>query len=137
MVDNLLYVSRSTLQTGTDALEIEDILATARSRNQALDVTGALIYTNDNFAQLLEGPPDAIEQLMIGIQQDPRHTDVRTVREEKDAFRRFKGWHMAYNGSSVFIARHVRVLAASFAAPSDAHATRLMDLMTSLSQDEI
>jgi hypothetical protein len=136
MIDSLLYVSRAALRTDTDGSGIEDILAVARPRNQSLGVTGALIFTNDNFAQLLEGPADAIDQLMISIGRDPRHKDVRTVREEKDVTRRFEGWHMAYNGSSMFVARHVRVLAASFDAPSEAHTARLMALMISLSRGE-
>ena len=133
MIDNLLYVSRSTLPPDTSASEIDEILSTARSRNEALGVTGALIFTNDNFAQLLEGPGDAIEQVMASIQRDPRHEDVRIVRTDKDVARRLEGWHMAYDGSSVFIARHVRALAASFVTPSDRHVTRLLDLMISLS----
>jgi hypothetical protein len=136
MIDSLLYVSRPALRSDSDGSEIQDILAVARPRNQSLGVTGALIFTNDNFAQLLEGPADAIDQLMTSIRQDPRHKDVRTVREEKDVTRRFDGWHMAYNGSSLFVARHVRVLAATFDAPSEAHAARLMDLMTSLSRGD-
>lgn len=133
MVDTLLYVSRATLPTNMDEDEIAHILATARERNGALGVTGALIFTRDNFAQLLEGPRSAINELMIGIRRDARHTDVRVVREENGVIRRFHGWNMVYNGSSVFVARHVRVLAATFSTPSDLHITRLMELMVSLS----
>lgn len=136
VINCLLYVSRATPQMRTDVSGIDHILATARSRNQALGVTGALIFTQDNFAQLLEGPPHTIDQLMSSIKQDHRHTDVRTVCEKRDVSRRFEGWHMAYEGSSVFVARHVRVLAASFATPSDAQTARLMDLMSSLSQGQ-
>jgi hypothetical protein len=137
VVDSLLYVSRATLPTREGCAEIAEILAIARSRNRALDVTGAIIFTQNNFAQLLEGPRSAIDQLMASIRQDPRHTDVRTVRQEQDVARRFGGWHMAYEGPSVFIARHVRVLAASFSAPSAVHIARLMDLMVSLSKHDL
>ena len=137
MVDSLLYVSRAALPTREGSTELAEILAVARTRNRALDVTGAIIFTQDNFAQLLEGPRAAIDQLMASIRQDPRHTDVRTVRQEQDVARRFEGWHMAYEGPSVFIARHVRVLSASFSTPSDLHIARLMDLMVSLSKHEL
>lgn len=134
MVDNLLYVSRATLPERTDCEEVAGLLETARPRNQALGLTGALIFTRDHFAQLLEGPGDAIGRLMMTIERDPRHTDVRIVHQEKDVGRRFDSWNMAYAGPSIFIARHVRVLAASFSAPSDLHVARLMDLMVSLSK---
>jgi hypothetical protein len=133
VIDNLLYVSRAALPTRTCESELDDILAAARSRNRTLGVTGALIFTHDNFAQLLEGPPGALEKLMSSVQRDPRHTEVKIVGNEKNTTRRFADWDMAYGGSSVFIARHVRVLAASFAAPNHKHASRLMDLMVSLS----
>lgn len=136
MTDSLLYVSRAALKAGAGGSEIEEILATARSRNQSLDVTGALIHTNEGFAQLLEGPSTAIKKLMESIKRDARHTDVRILREETDVDRRFEGWHMAYDGSSIFVARHVRVLSASFAAPDEAQVTRLLDLMMSLAGGE-
>jgi hypothetical protein len=132
-VDNLLYVSRATLPAHTDGDRLAEILAIARARNRALGVTGALIFTGDNFAQLLEGPRRSIDEIMIDIQQDPRHSNVSIVRDENGVGRRFQGWDMAYAGSSIFIARHVRVLAASFSTPSDSHIARLMELMVSLS----
>jgi len=133
LVDTLLYVSRSLLPADTERDEVAAILATARARNRSLGVTGALMFTRDNFAQLLEGPREAIDELMAGIQQDPRHAHVRILREERNVVRRFGGWEMAYDGPSIFVARHVRVLAASFSRPSDLHIDRLMGLMASMS----
>ena len=136
MIDATLYVSRATLEIGAGDTVLDEILSAARARNRTLDVTGALIFTQNHFAQLLEGPAAAIDQLMSSIERDPRHRDVKIVRTERNTVRRFAGWHMAYDGSSVFVARHVRVLAASFSKPSEAHVSRLVDLMVSLSQSQ-
>jgi hypothetical protein len=127
----LLYVSRAT-PARHPSQEIDAILSVARSRNAALGVTGMLIFTQDNFAQLLEGPGHALDRLMKSIERDPRHTAVRTLLTQEIASRTFEGWNMGYEGSSEFIARHIRVLTATFVAPSELHITRLMQLMASL-----
>jgi hypothetical protein len=132
VLNKLLYVSRATPLARSSPKEISRILADARIRNEALSVTGALIFTHDNFAQLLEGPERALTQLMLSIERDPRHTEVRTLLREESTSRTFQGWDMAYEGSSLFIARHLRVLTASFVDPNKLHIERLMDLMASL-----
>jgi hypothetical protein len=128
----LLYVSRAALPAPTGCDEVADILDGARLRNQALGITGALIFTGEHFAQLLEGRGDAIGRLMKDIERDPRHTDVRIVQRENDVDRVFDRWSMAYAGPSIFIARHIRVLTAIFSTPNSLHVTRLVDLMISL-----
>jgi hypothetical protein len=132
VLNKLLYISRATPLAHAGASEIDRILSAARIRNESLQVTGALISTQDNFAQILEGPQDALDQLMESIERDPRHTEVRTLLRQDNVLRTFEGWHMAYEGSSLFIARHIRVLTACFQAPNEIHVTRLMDLMASL-----
>ena len=50
---HLCYVSTATrLMTQADLL---DLLATARQRNKACDVTGMLLYKDMSFVQILEG----------------------------------------------------------------------------------
>jgi hypothetical protein len=90
------------------------------------------MFAGGHFAQLLEGPPDAINQLMISIQKDVRHTNLIIVREGENVARVFESWYMAYNGSSVLVARHVRALSTPFAARTDAQVDRFIDMMTSL-----
>jgi Sensors of blue-light using FAD len=132
VLHKLLYVSRATPQARDRPDAIEEIVAAARSRNAALGVTGMLIFTQDNFAQILEGPGHALDRLMRSIERDPRHTEVRTLLRQEIESRTFQGWRMGYEGSSVFIARHIRVLTACFVAPSGLHVSRLMELMASL-----
>ena len=73
----LLYVSTRLYPAISEGHEVAGIIAVARSRNAALDVTGALVVTTDHYAQLLEGPPAALEQLLASIRRDPRHSDMR------------------------------------------------------------
>lgn len=127
----LVYVSRSTLSIDGDAAVVEDIVKVANIRNALLRVTGALVYTELHFAQVLEGPAPAIEKLMASIRQDQRHTDLTVVAEHKAASRRFGAWEMAYAGPSPFFDRHLKPLIAP--RPSDRPQTELVErLITSM-----
>lgn len=89
-----LYTSRSLM---TDYLtELGPLVEVSRRRNEALEVTGALIFTGSFFAQFLEGPAEGIAALKASIERDPRHTDVRTARIEPCEDRRFGAWTLAY-----------------------------------------
>jgi hypothetical protein len=74
---SLLYISRSRLQSDSAGACIQDVVATSRIRNSGLDVTGALLFTGSHFAQILEGPPSSVEELMQSIKRDPRHDSVK------------------------------------------------------------
>ena len=75
---------------------LEDILAAARRNNSRLGVTGALLYSNRRFAQVLEGPPDAVEQIFETIQCDPRHDHVAVIEVSAPESRAFADWSMAF-----------------------------------------
>ncbi len=98
----LVYCSRNRLQ-GTDAqvtAELQGILASARKNNPKLGVTGALLYNAGNFAQVLEGSLESIQQIFEIIQRDPRHSEVTVVESGPAAERDFPEWSMAFSGST-------------------------------------
>lgn len=80
--------------------EVRRILETSRRNNAAEGVTGALLFNNGCFAQVLEGPYDAVERTFERIQLDERHADVVPLQFEAVASRGFQNWSMAYIGSS-------------------------------------
>lgn len=110
---SLMYVSRSSLSLKGDYEVVDDIVRIALSRNAQLHVTGALIYTELHFAQVIEGPSSALGELMESIVTDKRHTDVTVVARHKISKRRFSAWSMAYKGPSPFLDRHVKPLVAA------------------------
>jgi hypothetical protein len=94
----ILYCSRNFIGGGpaqNDA-EISQILATARANNSRQSVTGALLFNSGCFAQVLEGPRTAIEQIFERIQRDPRHGDVTVLESGSAARRDFPEWSMAH-----------------------------------------
>ena len=104
---SLLYVSRSTGLPGAVKDNVKAIVATARARNPGLGLTGALLFTGEYFAQVLEGTAATVDQMMAIVARDHRHDRVMVVAREPIVGRRFNKWSMAYCGPSQFVARHV------------------------------
>ncbi len=69
------------------------------SNNQALGITGALIYENSKFGQVIEGLEKDIEALWQKIQKDSRHKNVRLIESKTISERSFSKWTMVFQGN--------------------------------------
>lgn len=73
----LAYVSTSLLADDpNNRRQVADILLASRRNNAESDVTGALLATDRNFAQVLEGEREAVETAYERIARDKRHKDI-------------------------------------------------------------
>lgn len=90
-IKHVIYTSRPTF---FDADVLESILRTSRANNTKWLVTGNLIFHSDLFLQLLEGPPEAIDELYQKILSDSRHSDIIKLRDENTDRRLFATWTM-------------------------------------------
>lgn len=88
------YVSRAVETFDDEGLA--ELLAQSRRSNHEHGLSGMLLYRRGRFFQVLEGPEDAVDELMTKIRRDPRHTDVRVLLTEQLAQRRFDEWTMGY-----------------------------------------
>ena len=120
---SLLYISRAGLVAGATDAEIEAIVRVSTVRNAAAEVTGALLFTGDRFAQMLEGDETAVLQIMASIAADPRHRDVTVIEQGPIDRRRFARWSMVRSGQSTFAAATVARALADRRAP-DGYAVR-------------
>ncbi|WP_150954896.1 BLUF domain-containing protein [Microbacterium testaceum] len=91
---SISYVSAASEPFDDDRLN--DLLAQSRRSNHEHDLTGMLLYRRGRFFQVLEGPQDAVDELMTKIRRDPRHTGVRVLLSEPIGERRFTEWTMGY-----------------------------------------
>lgn len=98
----LLYVSENRIEgeVADVAREIETILDASRRHNDALGITGALIFNCGFFAQVLEGSREAVERMFELIRQDPRHDKIQLIFAGEVEAREFPHWTMAYIGRS-------------------------------------
>ena len=108
----LLYISRNRVSEDMQAQEVATILKSSLANNRAHSVTGALVGTPDYYAQVLEGPRDAVMRTMQWIEADPRHEDIRIVAREMIPQRSFAQWSLAHIGNSPELDGAIRNLAA-------------------------
>lgn len=94
MVYQIIYASESSTPMQWD--DLEDILEHARICNAAEGITGALVYADGVFLQILEGDRVKVQALMIKIMQDLRHETVTVLRECEMPCALFGSWQMAY-----------------------------------------
>ena len=90
----IMYSSKATEQMTVD--ELGEILSDARIGNKARNITGALVYVDGVFFQILEGDKDAVRKLMSSIARDSRHKSVKVFYDTEVDERVFQSWSMAY-----------------------------------------
>lgn len=90
----LMYSSQTT--DPMSAISLEQILAEARTDNAKRNITGALVYADGVFFQILEGDKEVVRNLMADIAQDDRHHSVKVFYEAEVEARAFDSWSMGY-----------------------------------------
>lgn len=93
-LDQLVYCSRSRLSPENEASEIADIVHVAAFLNARNGITGALTLQDGVFVQFLEGPPNALDILMLHLHFDERHEDIEIVARDSIERRNFPAWGM-------------------------------------------
>lgn len=88
----IIYVSSSASIMTPEALET--IAAQARVNNPRDQITGMLLYGDQLFFQVLEGPDDQIASMSERIWNDPRHNGIREFKNEPVDARSFPDWSM-------------------------------------------
>jgi hypothetical protein len=78
--------------------ELRAIVAAARSHNKDDNVTGALLFGNSEFTQVLEGPREIVERTFERIAADRRHTDVTVLSFTPALQRSFPDWSLGFLG---------------------------------------
>lgn len=132
----LVYHSRNALP-GTEAEQaaaVREILASSRRNNPRDGVTGALMFNGGGFAQVLEGPREAVERTFERIQRDDRHADAAMLELAPVGRRGFPAWSMAFVGrSAAGGALHGGLAGESgFADPALLTGERLFDILREL-----
>jgi hypothetical protein len=107
-IRRIFYSSEPT----TSADQVPAIIKASRRNNASASITGLLIYAGDRFAQLIEGPPVGIANLLESLHADTRHRDMKICIDETSDERWISNWSMGYLTNAT-LARHVALLCAS------------------------
>lgn len=92
-LEQLVYVSIGVIRVNS-ALQMADILATARPNNARDGITGALTAVDGSFIQIIEGARGALDHLLLRLMTDDRHRDLTVLERRSIRKRAFPGWDM-------------------------------------------
>ncbi|HYQ72703.1 MAG TPA: BLUF domain-containing protein [Gammaproteobacteria bacterium] len=88
---SLSYTSEMTVNT-----DFMDILEVSRERNDRDEITGVLLFCNNNVMQCLEGSREAVNRTYTRIVRDRRHRNPLLLDYRMLSSRNFPKWSMAY-----------------------------------------
>lgn len=94
MIRQVVYLS--TAQGAVDDEALDGILRQARSGNGPRGITGLMAFGGGLFLQILEGPRDTVEAVLVKIKRDARHGQVRILQDQEVALRDFAGCPMGF-----------------------------------------
>jgi diguanylate cyclase (GGDEF)-like protein len=135
----LVYYSRNTIMGLDEEVQstVHQILETSKRNNAAVGVTGALMFTDGLFAQVLEGQRTAVETVFERIQLDDRHDEVHLLSFGPAEARVFPTWAMAFVGQSALgVAKFGHYAIASGFAFDAADADQITSQLRALLRDE-
>jgi hypothetical protein len=96
----LIYRSHSRIAPADREAVLADIFREARSHNEAVGITGALLITDHWFVQALEGEVSEVRALYERISGDSRHENVSLIEADHEPERVFSRWAMAQVSAS-------------------------------------
>ncbi|RZK36438.1 MAG: BLUF domain-containing protein [Hymenobacter sp.] len=91
---HIIYISRATRQLSS--IELIALLVQARRKNEAIGITGAMVYSEGQFMQVLEGDEATVTALYKCILADARHQAILKLADKPIAERQFLNWTMAF-----------------------------------------
>lgn len=95
-----VLVYRSVAVSPPTEYELENLLRDCQARNKAQGLTGFLLYERGTYFQWLEGPQESLNRVWRSIARDPRHRDVKVLRDEPISDRVFEGWDLKFGQGS-------------------------------------
>lgn len=126
----LIYVSRSKVAGPEAPAALNAILATSRDHNARHDITGALLFSQTRFTQVLEGEETVVKALLERIRHDPRNEELNVIMFSYPDRRRFEGWAMGYAGLTPEMDERLDPLIRSgVGRPASKEAQVMLDLM--------
>lgn len=73
---------------------VGQIVTHARARNPGRGITGLLVFDGMRFCQHIEGPRNAVLELVSSMEMDVRHADMRVVYDGALLQRRYQRFDM-------------------------------------------
>lgn len=95
---SMIHIIYASVETqGFSSAQLTELLEKARVENERRHLTGMLLYSDGNFFQVLEGEPDAVDEMYKKLQLDKRHDQLTVIVREPIAKRYFADWSMGFS----------------------------------------
>ena len=94
MLVRLVYASTAAQPVNSEVLD--NILKTARQRNEVRDLTGLLVFDHQYFLQVIEGDRSMVSLLLGKLFADSRHKALTVVEFDEITQRSFAQWSMSF-----------------------------------------
>jgi len=91
-IEKLVYRS---LRADRGEAELSEMFDRARVRNAEETISGALVYDDRRFLQILEGPRPALAECFLRIARSRLHRGIEIATLEPSPVRLFMTWHLA------------------------------------------
>lgn len=91
-IRQVIYISKAV--DDFTATELHQLATTAAQKNKLCGITGALLFIDKCFIQVIEGDEAAMSTLLVHITADPRHRDIRVISDQLGESRHFADWSM-------------------------------------------
>lgn len=98
----IAYISDNAASVSSEHLNqvMDSIQQDSKRNNSADNISGALMFNQLCFAQILEGESQLIERTFERIQTDPRHQNIQVLDYGPIEKRSFPDWAMAFIGEN-------------------------------------
>jgi hypothetical protein len=128
------YTSLAALDLSEE--QLRSIHEAAHTLNGIDGISGLLLFNGTHFLQCVEGPPDAIDDLIERLRRDPRHSGFE-IRDERMADERYFGdWSMKLvRVRSNFLLAQDDVAIQLPAELPDSVRARIMNMVERISED--
>lgn len=74
MLKTICYISDSRINKSIT--DFNELIFKAKSNNAKNNITGILVYKNNNFLQVFEGYPETVDAIFDKISMDQRHQNI-------------------------------------------------------------
>ncbi len=74
MLKTICYISDSRINKSIT--DFNNLIRTAKTNNAKNNITGILVYKNNNFLQVFEGAPETVDTIFDKIRMDQRHQNI-------------------------------------------------------------
>lgn len=101
-------VYQSTANQPFSCEELRRLLTYARTNNEKHNITGLLLYNENEFLQVLEGERHQLQRIFEQIEADPRHGRIRLLANGPVDCPTFPSWRMGFVSNCAEIFKQVQ-----------------------------